>query len=286
MALDTYLVNSVDLRSAAWRIETAEGLQDAPEFRGQDPVVPGLHGALDMDSDPTAPRRRYDVGSITFALWLKGVDKVTGLAPSDPYDLSPYNARLGELNRLFNARQLRIEHPRSDGTRTAVAKLAEPLRPVRAPASPWFGSVVAKCVIPGAFWEGPDALTASATLTTGGVLSLAAFAGCDAPITDAVLTFGPGNNPTLIQGGVFVGYQGVIPAGRQLLIDCGDWRTAAGTGGAWSGGGPLDANVIYEPGPSWFELDPTQTPPTAVLTHTGGGSMAVSLTARPKYLTS
>jgi hypothetical protein len=280
--LDTYLVNGVDLRSYAWRIETAEGLQDAPDLRGGGITIPGGHGNLDVESDPTAQRRRYAAGEITFTMWLLGVDQFTGAAPAGD-GLDTYFARLNELQRLFSARQLVIEHPRFDGLRRALAKLSAPLRPVREPSSPWFGRLTAKCQIPTAFWLGTTDVTAAASLGTGGVLPLGGFGGCDAPITDGVVRFGPGANPRLVQGGTFVGYNGVIPAGKELVIDCAAWKTTYGAGGSWA---TVDSQVEYNPGPFWFELDPTVPTPSAVLTHTGGGVMNVAFTARPKYLTS
>lgn len=281
--LDTYVINGVDLRSLAWRIATAEGLQDVPEMRDTDIVLPGTHGVLDVEANPAAPRRRYGPGAITFRMWLVGVDPTTGLAPWDPDDLSVYNARLGELTRLFNARRLDIVHPRADGDRRAYAKLVGGLTPVREPASPWFGSIEASCVIPGAFWSGPADITASGTVTTGGVVDLSAFAACDAPIAGGLVDFGPGANPSFAQDGAFVAYDGVIAAGRRAVVDSAEWDVGPGAGAAWT---PDRTKVRYSPGPAWFELDPTRDPLQAVLTHTGGGSMNVAVTGRPQYLTS
>ncbi len=279
---DTYLVNGVDLRSHAWWLEVAEGLADAPEPRGDDLEIPGMHGALDPHAADTAARRRYGPGTITFRMGVKGVDPDTGAVPDDT--LAEYFTHLDGLQRLFNTRRVELVHPRGDGDRRATARLAAPIRAVREPSSPWFGRFTAQLTIPAAFWTGPGDVTASATVATGGVLNLAGFAGGNAPITDAIIDFGPGNNPTLIQGGTYVAYDGVITAGRRLVIDCGDWSAGYGSGAVWS---PDQGAIGYNPGPSWFELDPTAgDPPAAVLTHTGGGTMNVMLTAPPTYLTS
>lgn len=279
---DTYLVNGVDLRSYAWRIETAEGLQDAPEFRGDDIVIPGQHGTLDAAADPASARRRYGPGQITFRMWLRGVDPDTG--DVDPlFSLDEYLAQLSGLQRLFNSRSLSIEHPRADGLRRATGRLAAPIRPVREPSSPWFGRFTAACTIPSAFWTSDSDVTASATVATGGQLSLAPFATSEAPIANAVVTFGPGSNPLLVQGGTYLAYDGVIASGQQLVVDCASWEVGYGAGAVWT---PDITKIRYGPGPSWFEIDPTGGSPAAVLTHTGGGAMAVSVTGRPAYLTS
>jgi hypothetical protein len=78
-----------------------------------------------------------------------------------------------------------------------------------------------------------------------------------------------------------VAYDGVISAGRQLTLDCSDWSVGTGSGTAWT---PDHSKIRYSPGPGWFEFDPTATL-AAQLTHTGGGSMFVSYTARKRYLT-
>lgn len=282
---DTYTVNGVDLRSLAWRIETAAGLQDQPEQRGGDVVIPQMHGSLDPGADLAAPRRRYEPGSITFNMWLKGVDPVTGAPPSSSDDMSAYFARLSTLERLFAARTFTIEHPRADGARRCTARLSKAIKPAREVSSPWFGRFVAECTIPGAFWRSTATVTASAVLATGGVLSLAPFASSTAPIADSVITFGPGSNPLLVFGGGYFRWNGVIAAGRQLQVDTSTWQVGPGAGTVWA---PAVTSVEYNPGPSWFEFDPASGggSPAAVLTHTGGGTMSVSITARNAFLAS
>lgn len=276
---DPYLINGVDLATRAVALSTAEGLQDDPERRSRDVEIPGRHGVLDVGSDPTAQRRAYGPGWITFTGWVKGVDPVTGAWPDGT--LATYFARVDDLMSMFHARSLQIDHVRPDGIRRAVARLAAAITPAREPASPWFGRWQAKCVIPGAFWADVDPTTVSGTLATGGALSLAAFDGATAPLDDLEIRFGPGSNPSLIQGGTFVAYDGVISSGRELLIDVGARRLTAGAGTAWT---PTYAALRYGPGPSWFELDPTAAS-QVFLTHTGGGSMSCSVSGRRKYLT-
>lgn len=277
---DPYLINGVSLATKAVGVSTAEGLQDAPEWRDRDLEIPGQHGLLDVGSDPSAQRRSYGPGSITFTGWVKGVDPTTGVWLDD--SLATYFTRVDELMSMFYARSLQIDHVRPDGTRRAIARLTAAITPSREPASPWFGRWQAKCVIPGAFWADISPVTASTTVATGGTLSLAALAGSNAPIADGVITFGPCSNPTLLQGSTFVAYDAVISSGRQLTIDCSDWSLGIGSGTSWT---PSLSVLRYGPGPAWFELDPTAGL-SAVLQHTGGGSAFVSFAARRRYLTS
>lgn len=289
MATDTYLVNGVDLRGLAWRVETAEGLYDAPGLRGDPIVVPGIHGALDPYLNTSFARRRYGPGRIKFSMWVLGVDPTSGDGPADEEDASVFLARLDELQRLFNARSLTITHrvtageePRTDNNRVATARLAAPVEVVREPASPLFGRLVADCVIPDSFWVDETGITVSATVATATTVDLSVFA-CNAPITDGVVTFGPSANPKLVVGGSQVQYNGTISSGRELEVDAGDWVLGMGAGTSWT---PSLADITYSPGPSWLEIDATADPLEATFTHTGGGTATVSITAYRKWLTS
>lgn len=282
--IDTYLVNGVDLRSLAWRIEAGEGLQTTPAWEGDDLAVAGWYGSLDVHAEAGQQRRPFGPGRWPVRMWVQGVDPETGAMPSDPDDLARYLTNVDTLTRLFHARSLTIVHPRADGDRQAVGHLgSEPLDFTRQPSSPWFGQFVVDVVLPDPFWYEPVTATASATLATGGVLDLSVFAKATAPMRAVDLRFGPGNNPTLSHAGASFGWSGVIAAGNELLARCDprDPTLSAGTGGAWS---PAYSGISYLPGPSWFELDPRVS--TATLSHTGGGTQFVSVSARIAHLTS
>lgn len=280
---DTYLVNGVDLRTAAWSITVGEGLQDGPGLRGDDVVVPGAHGSLDPHADTSQARRRFGPGSIRFSMGVLGVNPYTGLGPVALDDPSLYLARVDQLQRLFNARTLTIVHPRADGDRTATGRLAKPLQVVREPTSPLYGTFVAEVVIPGAFWSESDLVTVSGTVASGATIDLSDLA-CNAPITDPTIRFGPAANPMIQHGGAYLQYAGTVSSGRELVIPCGTWGPlSAGDGSAWS---PSLASIVYGPGPSWFELDTTAQPLELAFTHTGGGSASCEITAYRKWLTS
>lgn len=278
--VDPYLIDSVPLENLAVGLSTAEGLQVAPEWRSRDFEIPGAHGVFDPGLDPTGQRRPFGAGQITFSGWVKGVDPGTGLFTGG--SLATYFTRVDALMSMFHKRSLVIDHVRPDGTRRAVARLGAALAPDRTPASPWFGRWEAMCVIPGAFWSEAATVTGSGTVVSGGSISLGVFAPSTAPIADGVVTFGPCSNPTLIQGGTYIAYDGVIAAGRQLTVDCSDWSLGAGSGTAWT---PSPAALRYGPGPSLFELD-TTAGLSVTLTHTGGGSAFAAFAARRRYLTS
>lgn len=282
---DTWLVNNTPLETLAVAISVDEGLQQAPEWRDRDLEIPGAHGVIDYGADLSGPRRSFGPGQITFSGWVKGVDPTTGYWAGDEGSMAAYYARVSELMRLFYARNLVIDHIRPDGTRRAVGRIFGSLAPARERASPWFGRFKAVVRIPGAFWSGAAPLTVATPpsgVVSGTGIGLGGLAAGEAPIADALLTFGPGNNPSLIQGGAFFAWDGVIAAGRQLTVDVAAEQLGYGSGTEWS---PEASKVRYNPGPAWFELDPTGGS-TVTLNHTGGSLMYAALTARPKYLTS
>ncbi len=273
---ESVLVNGVSLDTYAVMLRDSSGLMITPDIQEGDIEVAGRHGAL------LAPTRRYATGRIVLRLWVAGA-LPDGSIPPGSNERREFFARRDELIRLFHARPVNVDYTPDLGVvpyRRAVCELDEALSFTRIGARA-DAAVNVALRIPEAFWADLAATTASATVATGGTLNLSAFAGANAPIGDGVITFGAGNNPTLIQGSTFVAYDGVISAGRQLTLDCSDWSVGTGSGTAWT---PDHSKIRYSPGPGWFEFDPTGVL-SAQLTHTGGGSMFVSYTARKRYLT-
>jgi hypothetical protein len=188
---------------------------------------------------------------------------------------------------MFHRRRITIDHPRPDGTRRAVGYLTpqESMAPTSRAASPWFGRFKASVTIPAGHWTDPTEVTTGPTsLTNNGVLSLSPWVAATAPCTELRITFGPGSNPRLSTSYGFVGWNGTIAAGRELVIDTGNPTAPLGYGGgqAWT---PDYGGLVYSPGPRLFEIDPSE-PLQAVLTHTGGGSMSVEVAGKRRYRTS
>lgn len=283
MSLDSWTINGTPLESLAVAVSTAEGQLEAPEWTDLDVALPGRHGVLDVGSAPDEPRRPAGPGRIVFTGWVQGIDPVTGQLVGDGWDA--FYRRADELQRAFGARRLVLEHTRPDGTvRRATGWRTGSLSIDRQRTSPLLGTWQATVKIPGAFWSATTDVTISALLASGQPLALGALAVGNAPIPDAIVTFGPGSNPTLVQGGTYVGWDGVISSGRQLAVDTSPDapEVGPGLGTAWS---PADSAIRYGGGSgTWFELDPQGGDP--VLNHTGGGQMSVAVTARPRYLTS
>lgn len=286
---DTYFVDDLNLASYATRIESSETLQDAPEPVGDDVPLPGLDGALEVYGLPGQQRRPDGPAEITFNLALQGVDPDTGQWLDDGDSAEWYFAQWDELVRRLSRRRVLLRHPRPDGDRLAYAHRVGGMAPVRSPASPWFGRFKATFAIPAGHWEDADTVTTGlVSLASGGVLSLAAFGGATAPCTDLAVRFAAGSNPRLTSSTGRVGWNGVIAPGRQVLIDTATGLTSSGSGSAWTPGyaNPDGSPLLdYSPGPRYFEVDPSE-PLSAVLTHTGGGSMSVEVSGKRRYRTS
>lgn len=273
---ESLLVNGVALDTYAIMLADSSGLMTTPPVRDTGIPIPGAHGVL-----AGSAANRYDPGRIVLKLAVHG-SLPDGTIPGGSTELREFHSRRAELISMFHANPVNVDWTPEVGVvpvRRAVCRLDDQLSftrlGVRADAD-----VDVVLEIPGAFWSEITPITASATVASGGVLSLSSFAPSNAPITDGVVTFGPCSNPSLIQGGTFVAYDGVISAGRQLVVDCSDWSVGTGSGTAWT---PSLSALRYSPGPSWFELDPTASLSLSFV-HTGGGTAFVSFTARRRFL--
>lgn len=280
-----YLVNGVDLSTFATRITTAEGLQDAPDPEqgmidtyGIDGVYdPYLAGGLRPADGPA---------SITFDMWLAGVNATTGVVDAATTTTDLYYRQWDALVRLFHKRRLTIDHVGPVGTRRAYGRLTSGMSPSRSPSSPWFGRFKANVIIPSGGWADTSTVTTGTqTLSSGSALSLSVFAGATAPITDVKVRFGPSTGAKLTSPtGGYVQWFGAISAGRQVEFQSATGLITSGTGSAWTPGYAA-GSYVYWPGPRFYEIDPTEAL-TATLTFSGGGAANVEVVGTRRYRTS
>lgn len=285
----TISVNGVNLDDlVAQGVEGATGLHTVPGKRGSNIDVPQRHGQLHV------PSKRYQPTSLVLPLWVRGVNP-DGTVPSgtDPAARLAFHARLRALVKLFVAGELvTIRHTLSDGSaREIVGEVTEVLDfTIRGTGRHTLGrvSVGMDCADP--FWSDVTDTTATFSLTTGQTASLTGFTNATAPMDDLIVTFHPGSNPELTQvsTGVFVGYDGVIAAGRKLVIDTAAW-TVTGTvdaGGTWVPGSSPTQHIarIRHGGSRLFSLAAENPAPAVRLIHTGGGSATASITGKQRHL--
>lgn len=282
--LDRWRINGLDLHTVAWQVEGRDGQMVGPELLADDLPVAGWHGELDPYAEAGQQRRPFGRGSWKLTAWVLGVDPITGAIIPELGSLAAAQARGQEILRALYARSVLIEHVRADGTtRQAVGHLDGRGVPVELnPDSPWFGRITADLLLSDPFWYEPGSpTTVSGSYTTGATIDLSAFAAASAPMRAVTIEYGPGSNPNLSHAGTNLAWLSVITSGRSLGINT-DPRDPSlyAAAGAWT---PTYPPLQYSPGPSWFELDPRV--PTATITHTGGGSLSVSITARLAHLT-
>lgn len=282
---ETFTVNGVDLTNLAWKIEDASGAAIMPARRGDNILAPRRHGTIRI------PRKRYGEGQFILKMWVKGLNPTTGLVPGGSTDIDEFYKNVDSLTRLFAAETLTVVHTRPDATaRQFIGHLAlDPVAFTREVSSPLFGQFNVAITNPGAFWTDTSDTTQTLTGATGATLTWTSFQAATAPMDELVVTFGPASNPQIVQSStnVTLAYDAVIATGRKFVIDCAAWNLngTVDAGGNWSYN---YAALRHSNSVRWFELTPNSdgTAPTTVLTHTGGGSVSVTMTGRRKYLTS
>lgn len=266
------------LNNGTWsEVEGLETLFVVPGRRGENVVVPGRHGVIQT------PRKRYDAVEVVIPMHVKGVNRGNGVMPPRP--AARLHENIDYLLRVFHQETVQLEYRRDDEiARSVTAELsADPVVAVRERSSPPLARVSVALTLLDPFWVEAQDVAQTITGATGTNTQLNLFAGSTAPIADAQITFyGPVSNPQLSIGERWVRYNGVIPAGRELVLECEHWRANPGNGTAWD---PDERQVFREPGPAWLEIPPSPDPLTVTFTHTGGGTASVELAGRRRFLT-
>lgn len=273
--IESLSVNGFALDSRCFMLSDSSGIMNTPPIRGENIVIPGRNGEL------VRPNKRFDASELVLNLSVAG-SLPDGSVPSGSDPTREFFKRRDELVGLFYSPTVVLVHTLPDGSqRRAVCEVRDVLQWSR-PAYSDSADVSVSLRVVGAFWQDVNPVSQTFTVTTGTTVSLTQFAGATAPMTDLTLVFGSGGNPTLSQGTRFFQYGQVINSGRQLQVNCSDWTLGIGTGSSWD---PNVAFVNYNPGPSWFLLDPNESL-SVTLVHTLGGSMSCTVSGYRKYLTS
>jgi hypothetical protein len=270
---EAFTINGVSLDTYAYMLTDISGIMSTAPRRGSNVTVPGRHGAIRTP-------KRFDPAEAVLPMWVVGAQP-DGSVPVDSTAAEEFFANRDALLNILNADPLLLQYTRGDGSsRSAYAEVTEALDFARVGIGPEAKVSVALTLFEG-FWFDTLAVSQAITGTTGTIQALTAFVGATAPMDDLILTFGPCNNPQINFGDSFVKYNGVIAAGRQLVINAGNWTVGYGTGAFWQ---PDLRQVEFGPGPRWFEISPTVAPFEAEFVHTGGGSATVTINGRRRYL--
>lgn len=268
-------VNGRSLADLSFMTTDISSLLTVPARRGENALVPGRHGVI------RTPGKKFTPGEVVLPMWVVGATSY-GAIPFGSAAREEFIKRRDELLRLFFADTVTLAYTRPDGTVTqAACEVRDVIDFTRVGAEPLAKVNVALSILD-AFWRDVTPVSQTITGATGAVAALTAFAKATAPMADLQVTFfGPVNNPKLQHSEASLQYNGVIAAGRELQLDCGNWSATDGSGTEWQ----PDVRQIYrEPGPSWLELDPTESPFEIRFDHTGGGSASVEIAGRRAYL--
>lgn len=268
-------VNGVDLSQYATIVFSKADLMGSSAKRGKNTTVPGRHGAI------RTPRKRFGEADIVLKLLVLG-SQPDGSVPSGSKATELYQ-RADAIMALFPAADtVQLTRTLPNGSvRQCLAEVVGKVDWTRMMGSrPLMAEVVISLVIPSVFWTDATPVTSTITGITGTTATLTAFQGATAPMENLTITFGPCNNPSIAQGNTVMTYNGVISAGRQLVVSTATWTLSTGSGTAWT---PNYANLTYTPGPPWFSLDPT-IPLSVSFSHTEASTATVTITGSRAYL--
>lgn len=267
-------VDGVRLDTLAWNIETLDGRLSVPGLRGEDPIVPGLDGVVYV------PNKSADAGSMTLTMWVRGSD-ADGLVPFGSSQMAEFRKNLAALVTMFGVRHrlLDVRQTWPAGDIQWMAQVVQPYDFSANAVNPRAKFAV-ELNIPQTYGRDVSTTdyTSASALTTGTTLTLAAYAGLTAPISDAILVVrGPATNPRLTNPdtGEWVQYNGTIATGTDWRIDCAQWdtRTGAAIGLAGAGGTIQVAGTTYAGGGAPFmRLHPRSGGPQLTLTGSGFGA--------------
>jgi hypothetical protein len=251
-------------------------LVSVPPKRTANIAVPGRQGLV------TVPRKVYDRTQITISVWVRGINP-DGSFPSGDRGIQFYK-NIDTLLAMF-AGTVTLVHTLPDGSVRQIT--GEVLQAVALTRNAWsindtsnFG-VIIECA--SVFWREPSTTTATVTAPNASPVTttLAGFAGCTAPVEDAVVTFtGPCVNPILTAGPWFVQYNETLTTGQSVTIDCGQW-TIAVVGATLSYAALVHAGI----GP-WFVLPPpvAGSGPSVTYQHNGATSSVCTVAAQRAFL--
>lgn len=275
MARERLWLGGVDVADLAIRAIDLSGTLTVPDRRGGNAEAEGRHGSIHT------PRKKYTGRRAVFEFWLRGT-LPDGTVPADPK--ATFYDNLHRFAQLLAQDRTPMVHQLPDGTRREIlVEVVTAVEPTRYKTGD-LGKVSVAFDAAEAFWHAQAVTTVAFPLAAGATRTLTEFAASDAPIDDALLTFGPGTNPVLTQTqtGIALAYDAAIASGRTVVLDCGAW-SGAGTGGL-----VFDRTKLRTPPDDgrWFALDPViGGAPTVRLDHNGGATpMTCTIAARQKWL--
>lgn len=270
-------VNGTDLSQYAAITFSNAPLMGTPAKRAKNVTVPGRHGTIHT------PRKKFNEADFVLKFLVLGA-QADGTIPGGSTAAKELYARADALMSLFAAGDtVTLTRTMPDASvRQCVAEVVDkPMDWTRQLGyRPLIAEVTVPLIVPAGFWFDVTPVTSTITGVTGTSATLTAFQGATAPMENLTITFGPCSNPSISQGATVLTYNGVVAAGKQLVVSTATWLLSTGTGTAWT---PSYSAITYTPGPAWFSLDPTQALSVS-FGHTEASTATVTITGPRAYL--
>lgn len=277
---ETLTVDGVVLNTLAKNIESLTGRMNVAPLRTDNVTVPGRHGRLRTTA------KFYDEGNVVLNMWVLGVDD-NGNVPTTRRQ--QFFANVDALSNLFRPGSGLMEmlHTLPDGTQRRIWVECTDAINFTIVGGP-MGKFSVNLRVPDVFWEDANLSSVDLLPTQNGHVT--EFDGMTAPMQDGVLTIiGPAVNCRIeayykgapLENATWVAYNGTVPAGGRLIIDCNNWLLT-GTGFV------VDYSLLAHGNASrWFTLvpgPPGQPPEMKITASNTTSATKINLLGRRKFL--
>jgi hypothetical protein len=219
----TWQFGGVELNTKAWSVIGIPDGIGKPGLRGSNIQVPFQNGRRWI-------KKRYEERIIMLAMWVRGVDFLTGKIPSGLSQAQTLYQNIEFLSSVFGIRgQQTLKRILPDGTeREALAEIYAPVSFVKKQAG--YALFTVEFLLAEPCFYGVLKTQETKTINTD-LYEWNHHNPGTALVTSAIITLtGPLEYPKLecLDSGVWVQYQGIISGGESVVIDSGDFSCEKG----------------------------------------------------------
>lgn len=217
-----FTVNGTELSTLAWNVQNRSGRWKVPNKLGENPRLPGVHGALYV------PGKTFDENVLTLTMWAVGSNS-DGTFPASPSRAVQCRNNLEALMTLFTSSGglLSLKQYEEDGVtyREALGEVTAAID-VESMAGGTRAEFAVEIKVPSTFWFDSAAINQTLSVTSADqTLTFTSFNG-SAPLVNANFELtGAAASPRLSDPttGQWVQHTGAIPAAQKWIVDSGLW---------------------------------------------------------------
>lgn len=263
------VVDGIRLDNYAYAITSRNGWDKTPSLAGENAKVPGRDGEIWRAKD-------YGLSTMVLDMFVSGTNE-NGTVPGGYTAETKFRANMDSLLAIFGKRTglIQVDKEMEDGSvRRNFAEVGVVMAPEYFDANT-VATLTVELVFPDPLWRSTTTVTATSSNTTS--ITLSAFAGITAPISDAVITIaGTATNPRITDfvSGAWIQYTGSLSG--TWVIDCANFTSKIG-------GSSVLAATTFNPGPRFLNITP-QTNLTPKLTLSGFSAASTSVVAYKRFL--